>query len=101
MKYRLSKSAANDLAEIWDYTAQTWGDAQAERYLNKLESRFLDLAAEPSKGRVRADIDLGYLSYRQGKHLIFYRAFENGIAIARILHERMDIPIKLEEAQWD
>lgn len=37
MKYRLSKSAEGDLSEIWDYTAQTWGETQAEKYLNKLE----------------------------------------------------------------
>ncbi len=96
MMYRLSKSAENDLAEIWDYTAQTWGETQAQRYLNKLEARFFALAAEPSIGRLRADIDIEYLSYHEGKHLIFYHPYEGGIAIARVLHERMDIARRLE-----
>ncbi len=42
-------------------------------------------------------MDLEYLSYHEGKHLIFYRSFEDGIALARILHERMDILERLED----
>lgn len=96
-KYRLSKSAENDLLAIWEYTTRTWGANQAERYLNTLEARFFELAAEPSKGRPRADIDLEYLSYHEGKHLIFYQPHEGGIAVARVLHERMDIAGRLED----
>ena len=97
MKYGLSKSAENDLLEIWDYTAQTWGQAQADRYLFRLEKRFLDLAMNPMRGKSCSDLDLEYLSYHEGRHLIFYRSFEDLIAIARILHERMDIFERLEE----
>jgi len=95
--YRLSKSAENDLLEIWDYTVQTWGEAQAEKYLKRLEGRFFDLAAEPQKGRPRKDIASDYLSYHEARHLIFYRSHDEGIAVARILHERMDLAERLEE----
>lgn len=97
MRYRLSKSAENDLLEIWDYTARTWGEAQAEKYLKKLEARFLDLAAEPTRGRVRKDLLLEYLSYHEARHLIFYRSHGEGIVIARILHELMDLAERLED----
>lgn len=97
MRYRLSKSAENDLLEIWDYTVRTWGETQAEKYLKRLEARFFDLADEPNKGRPRHDIGLEYLSYHEARHLIFYRPHEKGIAIARILHERMDLAERLEE----
>lgn len=97
MRYRLSKSAETDPVEIWDYTARTWGEAQAAKYLKKLEARFLDLADEPSKGRPRHDVGLEYLSYHEARHLIFYRPHEKGIVIARILHERMDLAERLEE----
>lgn len=97
MKYRLSKSAENDLLDIWNYTADTWGVSQAEKYLKRLESRFLDLATKPKKGKLRHDLELEYLSYQESKHIIFYRSFEKGIAIARILHERMDIRNQLED----
>lgn len=97
MSYRLSKSAENDLSGIWDYTAHTWGENQAESYLNRLESRFFDLAADPSKGRPRPDVDVEYLCYHEGRHLIFYRPHEGGIAIARVLHERMDVAGRIED----
>ena len=97
MRYRLSKSAEIDLSEIWNFTAQTWGETQAEKYLNNLEARFSDLASAPSKGRQRNDIDLNYRSFHEGKHIIFYRPYENVIAIARVLHESMDIPRRLED----
>lgn len=97
MRYRLSKSAENDLLEIWDYTARTWGESQAEKYLRRLEARFIDLATEPNKGRFRKDLLLEYFSYHEARHLIFYRPYKEGIAIARILHERMDLAERLEE----
>jgi toxin ParE1/3/4 len=95
--YRLSKSAESDLLEIWDYTAHTWGVNQAEKYLKRLESRFFDLAAEPQKGRPRKDLASDYFSYHEVRHLIFYRPQDEGIAIARILHERMDLGERLLE----
>lgn len=97
MKYALSKNAERDLRDIWDYTVETWGQVQAERYLNKLEARFLDLAKHPKKGRARDDLVPDYRSYQEGKHVIFFKQIEVGIAIARILHERMDVFVRLEE----
>lgn len=91
MNYILSPSAENDLLEIWDYSTNTWGDAQADRYLKRLESRFIDLAANPAKGKQCNKVALDYLSYREAKHIIFYRQHGQGIVIARILHERMDV----------
>jgi hypothetical protein len=32
-EYRLTPSAKSDLIEIWHYTAETWGEQQAEKYL--------------------------------------------------------------------
>ena len=97
MKYRLSKSAEQDLRDIWNYTIQTWGETQAERYLRSLEKRFLDLSLNPTIGRARTDVAEELLSFHEAHHVIFYRSHQNGIAIARILHERMDLPQKLQE----
>lgn len=96
-RYRLSRSAANDLLDIWYYTVRTWGEAQAEKYLKSLEARFFDLAAEPQKGRTRKELAADYYSYQEARHLIFYRPHDEGIAIARILHEQMDLAERLEE----
>jgi toxin ParE1/3/4 len=31
--YLLSPAAQADLGQIWDYSAQTWGEDQADRYV--------------------------------------------------------------------
>ena len=95
MTYRLSKSAESGLFDIWRYSVETWGEAQAEKYLRQLEVRFLDLAENPAIGRARDELAPGYLSFREACHVIFYTRYKEGIAIARVLHERMDLSYQL------
>lgn len=35
-RYSLSAKALADLADIWDYSARHWGEAQAERYVRAI-----------------------------------------------------------------
>ena len=97
MRYRLSRSAENDLAEIWNYTVQSWGEPQAEKYLKGLEARFLELADNPDQGKARKDLSPEYRSYHEARHVLFYSQHNDGIAIARVLHERMDLVERLED----
>ena len=46
-KYRLTPSAKSDLIEIWNYTVETWGEKQAEKYLQDIEDKLNQLAANP------------------------------------------------------
>jgi toxin ParE1/3/4 len=48
---RSSRSAQADLLSIGTYTLQTWGAAQAERYLDGLEQCAKMLAGNPLLGR--------------------------------------------------
>lgn len=88
---RIRPAARRDLLAIGRYTARTWGTAQRTRYLRELEARLEALAAEPALGVPRDDLRPGYRCGRQGRHLIFYRPFDDGIEVVRILHERMDV----------
>ena len=38
-KYRLTPSAKSDLIEFWNYTVETWGEKQAEKYLHDIEDK--------------------------------------------------------------
>ena len=38
-RYRLTPKADRDLMQIWRYTNEKWGKAQANEYLQLLESR--------------------------------------------------------------
>ena len=90
-KYRLTPSAKSDLIEIWNYTVETWGEKQAERYLQDIEEKLNQLAANPELGRGRPEISSGYYSFAVRKHTIFYLNSDCNIDIIGILHGKMDI----------
>jgi len=71
------------------YTARTWGDIQASRYINELETCCQTLADNPELGRACDHVRRGLRRMESGKHVIFYRRESGGIRVVRILHQRM------------
>lgn len=90
-KYRLTPSAKSDLIKIYNYTVETSGEKQAEKYLQDIEDKLDQLAANPEFGRKRPEISPGYYSYLVHKHVIFYLNSGSHIDIIGILHGKMDI----------
>ena len=86
---RLSRSAKSDLLSIGAYTLQTWGAAQAERYLDGIERCAKLLADNPLLGRPCNWIRPGLCRFEKGRHVLFYRRDGDGILISRILHQSM------------
>lgn len=95
--FRLTELAKQDLRSIGRFTEATWGREQRNRYLAKLDTCFQLLAQEPQRGKACDDIRPGYRKYHVGRHLIFYRQSSKGIEIIRILHNRMDIEVHLDD----
>jgi toxin ParE1/3/4 len=93
--YRLRPSAEADLANIWRYTAERWGIAQAESYFRTIIATLDALAATPTLGRSCDEIRAGYRRRSVGVHVVFYRIERDHIDIARILHGRMDFERQL------
>jgi len=91
LKYRLTPSAKSDLIEIWNYTVGAWGEKQAEKYLQDIEDKLHQLAADPELGRQRPEIAPGYYSFPVRKHIIFFLISDSHIDIIGILHGKMDI----------
>jgi toxin ParE1/3/4 len=84
-----SKLAEADLAAILDYTADSWGTAQAEAYLDGFAECFSRLAKTPGLGRACDQLHPGLKRMEHGKHVVFFRPTRSGIRIVRILHQRM------------
>jgi toxin ParE1/3/4 len=91
--YRLGPKGVSDLAEIFDYTVDTWDEEQAENYLDELAMCFHRLADSPGLGRACYRIYPG-VRFEQGKHVIFYKPERHGIVISRILPQRR-LPTRL------
>lgn len=90
--YKFTEKAESDLAAIIDYTVETWGEAQAVKYIDGLEELAATLAQTPDLGKAREDIHKGLIVFPYERHLLFYRKERNGITIVRILHDSMDTP---------
>lgn len=91
-EYRLTPAAVRDLETIWSHTRKQWGVEQAIRYTDILTAAFADLAQSPKTASACDQIRPGYRRRNVERHMIYFRSTTYGIAIIRILHNRMDAP---------
>lgn len=89
-EYRLSPRAQRDLGGVFDYTVTQWGLPQALRYTDLIEAACADLAEAPQQAQSCANIRPGYRRRSVENHIIYFRLTSYGIAVIRILHQRMD-----------
>ena len=83
--------AEHDLLEIWLYTFNEWGEKQADKYLDELETAIRLLAEQPLICRERTELQPPVRIHHHANHLIAYLALETGINVVRVLHENMDV----------
>ncbi len=67
-----------------------WGNEQAKVYAQNIDAALIKLAQYPDFGRERNEIYQDAKSFPIEKHIVFYQVSDNGIDVARILHQRMD-----------
>ncbi|AJP72014.1 type II toxin-antitoxin system RelE/ParE family toxin [Sphingomonas hengshuiensis] len=89
-EYRLSPKAQRDLESVFDYTRAQWGLPQAMRYIDLIEAACADLAEAPHRAQDCTHIRPGYRRRTVEQHVLYFRLASHGIAIIRILHQRMD-----------
>jgi toxin ParE1/3/4 len=89
-EYRFSPGAQRDLDEIFDYTVSQWGLPQALHYTDLIEAACAGLAKAPEQSQNCAHIRAGYWRRAVERHIIYFLATSYGIAVVRILHQRMD-----------
>ncbi len=101
MAQSLSPLAEETLEEIFIYSFEHFGEAQAIRYRDALFAR-LDALAEdrPPHGRpcealVGDDAPNGVFYVKQGSHFIVYRTIAEEIFVVDFIHERRDLPTML------
>lgn len=99
MTHRLvvSERAEADLRDIWLFSFKTWGEAQADRYLDELDAGLRECAAEPERGRRRDEVRPGYWSLLVRRHVAFYTFTTDEVLLQRVLHGSMDPDRHLDE----
>lgn len=99
MKYKISQAASQDIENIWLYTIEKWSTEQADRYFNLIMDEIEYLAENPKSGKDYGKVRKGYFRSKVKSHYIFYKINSNNkeIEIIRILHQLMDIEMRLNE----
>jgi len=91
-EFRLAPAAERDLESIWKYTRNQWGAEQAHHYTDILTATFDALAQSPKTAPTCDQIRLGYRRRSVERHVIYFQITSYGIAVIRVLHDRMDAP---------
>ena len=91
------------ISEIFDYTVEQFGIAQAEAYAARLAGRLTALAAgqdrtaRPCERLMRGVRQASGLAFvREGSHYLILRETPETLEVVEIFHERMNIEAHLE-----
>ena len=92
MAIRVLQAAAWRLDEIYRYTRQNWGEAQADLYIRGIFDACEGIATRRTLSRpipAEFGIEGGYF-FRYERHFVYWRYFAGSdIGIVTVLHERM------------
>jgi len=83
-------AAEADIEEIWDYSADRWGEDQADRYTDDIRDLCKALARGDKSGRP-IDVRAGLLKCRMASHMIYFRSDAGRIVVIRVLHGAQDV----------
>lgn len=83
--YRLTEEAKSDLIQIHKFGIETFGETQANKYLNGLFNCFETIARNPFAFESVDYIRHGYRRCPYESNSIFYRIEKEGIAIMAII----------------
>lgn len=96
---KILPAARERLLGIWQYTSETWGDEQADKYVDGLIASLSGLAGKLDLWRpVKEDRFSGVYFTRYRHHYIFFKALaDSSLGVISVLHETMDLPNRLRE----
>lgn len=84
-----SPRAEADIEGIWDYSAETWGPDQADRYTDEIRDACHALASGRKQGRA-TNVRPDYRKCPTGSHVIYFRDRGDWLEIVRVLHSAQD-----------
>src|SRR5882757_11394 len=80
-----------DLRDIWLYFARIASPEVADELSREIRRAGARLGRHPLMGRPRDELVSGLRSVLVPPHVIFYRVSDEGVEVARILHQRRDL----------
>ncbi len=88
---RVQETASLRIDEIYRYTRDRWGTAQADAYITGLFDAFEGIAtASVASHPIPAEFGVKGYVFRYRRHFVYWKTLANGdIGIVTVLHERM------------
>lgn len=86
MRFRVSRTAEEDLDRIFEHWAERASPKVAERLLGAILDRFALLGEFPQAGRACDQIAPGVRCFPAGDYLIYYRRSRKTLEILHIFH---------------
>lgn len=99
MAILVQDSASLRLDGIYRYTRDTWGEDQAEKYIQGLFQAFEAIESRGVISRpMPAEFDVDGFFFRYHSHFVYWRRLSSGdIGIVTILHQRMHQIARLKD----
>jgi toxin ParE1/3/4 len=85
-----SPAAENDLIDIW-FGIATDSPLAADRFLDAIAARILQLPSFPESGPKRPDIGAEVRALTFGNYLVLYRLAEHRVEVVRVVHGARDV----------
>ena len=95
-RVRFTRSAREDLLDIWQFIARD-SVAAADRVYDRIENGCGLLALDPELGKARPKIGLGARALVLGKWIALYRLVDGGVQVVRVMDGTRD----LRKLEWD
>ena len=88
---RVQEAAALRIDEIYRYSLESWGEAQADAYVSGLFQAFERIATGATVSRpIPAEFGVDGCVFRYERHFVYWKRLSDGdIGIVTVLHERM------------
>jgi toxin ParE1/3/4 len=89
--YRVQDGAGHRIDEIYAYTRDAWGEAQAQKYVRGLFDHFEAIAERRFPWRpIPAEFGVDGFVSRYEKHFVYWKLLGDGdVGIVTVLHARM------------
>ncbi len=94
---RYTEPAENDVKDIFAYTLENWGEAQAKTFVGKLAAAIRRISETPERNPLRRITGRLFRVLRCERHLIYYRDDDSGVLIVRVLHAGRNIESEIGE----
>ena len=90
MSLHLCKDAEQDIADIYVYSFEQFGEAKAESYYQALIENFDSLVRNPAMVRDLCYVSTNVRCTNCVSHAVYYRVTGRDVLVLRVLHQNRD-----------